>query len=144
MFVKLTAKGKELEEKAANLKDVLEEIKKVKAIVAKAGAPKCAGAKCGCLAGKKLKFVLDNDGIQPPELSYEFTSADELIVTENGKTFTCAYGALSLKNIVLFAHMIPGTLRGYTACPSIQALQRLKRCGSSTIRARISTRATIP
>jgi len=89
-------------------------LEEVRAIVAGAGAPAFNGQTCACLAGEKLELVLDNEGIEPPELSYEFISADRLVIKENGVSVECAYGALSLKNIILFAHMIPGTLRGYT------------------------------
>lgn len=86
----------------------------VKAIVSTAGAPTCGGAPDRSLIGEHLRFVPDREGIMPPEQEYEFPDGDTLILRENGTSFRCAYKALRLKDIVLFAFMIPGTLRGYT------------------------------
>ena len=88
----------------------------VKAAVAAGGGPVSAGALSDRLVSKEIRFVLDDDGITPPTLSYRFPGRDRLLLRENGgEPIECAYGALELGDIVLFAHMIPGTLRGYTA-----------------------------
>ncbi|NLP37276.1 MAG: hypothetical protein GX357_06460 [Firmicutes bacterium] len=61
------------------------------------------------LAGKTLKLILD-DG---PTLEYTFAS-ETLTLQENGsETVTAPYRARELDQIVMFTHMIPGTVRGY-------------------------------
>ncbi len=63
------------------------------------------------LAGKRLKIVTDAGG---PALEYNFRSARELELTENGgKAVKAGYGALQDRSLVLVSHMIPGTQRGY-------------------------------
>jgi hypothetical protein len=62
------------------------------------------------LAGKRLKIVTDGG----PTLEYNFRSARELELTENGgKPVKAGYGALQDRSLVLVSHMIPGTQRGY-------------------------------
>ena len=49
-----------------------------------------------------------------PTLTYRFRSNDRLTVSENGgRAIQAGYGALTLGSVCLFAHLIPGTLRGY-------------------------------
>ena len=62
------------------------------------------------LAGKSLKIVTD-DG---PVLEYTFKDKKRLTLSENsGARVEAGYGALPLKQIVFFSHMIPGALKGY-------------------------------
>lgn len=91
----------------------------VKAAVGSAPAP--AGGGCARLSGRTMKIVLDDEGTTPPRLEYEFLSPDELLLKENGGSpVKCRYGALSLKNVTLFSHMLPGTLRGYSAAVNLE------------------------
>ena len=88
----------------------------VRAAVLAGGGPVSAGPLSEKLVSKEVRILLDDEGIAPPALSYSFPAADRLVLTENGGApVECPYGALELGDIVLFAHMIPGTLRGYTA-----------------------------
>ncbi len=62
------------------------------------------------LAGKTLKIVTDGG----PVLSYDFADKRQLTMTENGGAKVKAgYGALTLKQMVFFSHMIPGSPRGF-------------------------------
>jgi hypothetical protein len=62
------------------------------------------------LSGKSLKIVLD----QGPALEYKFLSIDKLTFSEGGAAaVTAPYSARELDGIILFTHMIPGTVRGY-------------------------------
>jgi hypothetical protein len=62
------------------------------------------------LSGKSLKIVLDGG----PTLEYKFVSKDKLMLSEGGARVVGApYSAKDLDDIILFTHMIPGTLRGY-------------------------------
>ena len=86
----------------------------VEGIVAKAAAPVGATAFCKKLSGKKLRIVLDDSPVKGPVLEYEFTSDTKLVFKEGGgEAVTCDYGSYSLKDLTLFSHMIPGTMRGY-------------------------------
>jgi hypothetical protein len=82
-------------------------------ISAKLGAaagPTSASPLSDALAGKSLKIVTD-DGLA---LSYRFTSANKLTVTEgDGKAAQAGYGALTLDKVAFFSHLVPGTQRGY-------------------------------
>ena len=89
--------------------------KQVEAVLAKATAPVCASKFCGRLAGKTLKVILDKTPVAGPVLEYEFKSDTKLTLKENGAAAVeCDYGALTLKDITLFSHMVPGTKKGYT------------------------------
>lgn len=86
----------------------------VESIIGLKPAPGSLSGLCGCLAGKELKIVTDKKPVEGPTLEYSFSSDTGLTLVENGApAVECAYGALSLKNITLFSHMIPGTKRGY-------------------------------
>ncbi len=62
------------------------------------------------LVGKSLKIVTD-DG---PTLSYTFKDKRRLTVAEGGGAVVEAgYGALTLKQVVFFSHMVPKTQKGY-------------------------------
>ena len=72
--------------------------------------PQCASEYSEVLAGQTIKIVTD-DG---PVLEYCFQDKNILHVTEPGKnTIECGYGALNLKHVILFSHMITATQRGY-------------------------------
>lgn len=60
--------------------------------------------------GKSVNIVTDK-GLK---LVYSFPKIDRLSLSENGgKAMQAGYGALTLDHICFFAHLIPGTLRGY-------------------------------
>jgi hypothetical protein len=72
--------------------------------------PKCMSEFSDTLAGKSYKIVT-KDG---PVLNYTFKSKNKLILSENGAPKVKAgYGALTLKQMVFFSHMIPKTQKGY-------------------------------
>jgi hypothetical protein len=75
------------------------------------GGPKCVSELSDVLAGKSLKIVTDNG----PVLNYVFKDKGKLTLAEgNGSPVESAYGALTLKQLVFFSHMIPGTQRGFS------------------------------
>jgi hypothetical protein len=77
---------------------------------AAAGGPSSASPLSTTLAGKNLKLVTDT-GLT---LEYRFGAGRELSVSENGAAaLTAGYGALELKQLVLFSHLVPGTQRGF-------------------------------
>jgi hypothetical protein len=72
--------------------------------------PTCVSKLSNVLAGKAYKIVTDKG----PVLNYEFTNKSQLTISENsGAKVNAGYGALTLKQIVFFSHMIPGTQKGY-------------------------------
>ncbi|WP_404713004.1 MoaF N-terminal domain-containing protein [Sphingomonas sp. MMS24-J13] len=76
---------------------------------ARAG-PSSASPISDALAGKTIRIATDNG----PKLTYKFASPDRLSLTENGgRAIQAGYGALTLDTIVLLAHLIPGTQRGF-------------------------------
>ena len=80
-------------------------------LTAAAAGPACASPCSDVLAGKSLRIVTDNG----PVLSYTFKSRSKLSLAEdNGTRVESGYGALTLKQIVLFSHMVPRTQKGYT------------------------------
>lgn len=89
--------------------------KQVEDVLAKGTAPICASAFCSCLAGRSLRITLDKIPVEGPSLEYEFLTDTKLTLKENGGVgVNCDYGALTLKEITLFSHMVPGTKKGYT------------------------------
>jgi hypothetical protein len=77
--------------------------------VARAG-PVCASPLSDTLRGRSLRIVTDRG----PTLAYKFTSERQLSVSEDGgRAIVTGYGALVQDHILLIAHLIPGTLRGY-------------------------------
>ncbi len=79
-------------------------------LVRTAAGPRCASEFSDVLLGKSLKIVTD-DG---PALSYSFKDKNKLAFSENGGTsIEAGYGALTLKQMVFFSHMVPKTLKGY-------------------------------
>lgn len=80
-------------------------------LIAAAAGPACASDCSDALAGKSLKIVTDDSG---PVLSYTFKDKRRLRMAEGaGSPVECGYGALALKHLVLFSHMVPNTLKGY-------------------------------
>jgi hypothetical protein len=72
--------------------------------------PACASELSNVLAGRTFKIVTDSG----PVLNYDFANKNRLTVSENGGAKVKAgYGALALKQMVFFSHMIPGTQKGY-------------------------------
>jgi len=72
--------------------------------------PACVSEFSDILAGKSFKIVTD-DG---PVLDYTFKTKKELALSENsGARIQAGYGALGLKQMVFFSHMIPGAQKGY-------------------------------
>ena len=89
-------------------------MKQVEEVLANTTAPVCESDFCGCLSGKSLRIVLDKLPVEGPVLEYEFSSETKLTLKENGApSVECDYGALTLKDITLFSHMVPGTKKGY-------------------------------
>jgi hypothetical protein len=79
--------------------------------------PTCVSAISDALAGKSLKIVTDNG----PILTYDFASRNQLTMSENGGAKVKAgYGALTLKQMVFFSHMIPGAPKGYNVFVDLQ------------------------
>ena len=75
-----------------------------------AAGPTCASPCSEALAGKSLRIVID----EGPVLSYAFKSKNKLTLAEDtGARVDAGYGALALKQIVLFSHLVPKTQRGY-------------------------------
>jgi hypothetical protein len=69
------------------------------------------------LVGKALKIVTDNG----PVLEYSFANKKQLTMSENGGAkIKAGYGALTLKQIVFFSHMIPGAPKGYNVFVDLQ------------------------
>lgn len=78
--------------------------------LAAAGPPTSASPLAETFAGRTLRIVTDNG----PTLAYRFTSKDRLTVAENdGAAVEARYGALTLDDVALITHLVPGTQRGY-------------------------------
>ena len=72
--------------------------------------PKSASELSDVLAGKNFRIVTDK-GLT---LNYEFSSKNQLTLSENGGSkIQAGYGALTIKQGVIFSHMIPGAQKGY-------------------------------
>lgn len=79
-------------------------------LTATAAGPKCASELSDVLAGKSLKIVTEKG----PVLNYSFKSKNKLTLAEDGgAAVEASYGALKLKQMVSFSHMIPKTQKGY-------------------------------
>jgi hypothetical protein len=75
-----------------------------------AGGPICVSNLSDALVGKSLKIVTDGG----PVLNYVFGTKNKLRFSENeGSKTECGYGALTLKQMIFFSHMIPGSERGF-------------------------------
>ncbi|MBN2318853.1 MAG: MoaF N-terminal domain-containing protein [Acidobacteria bacterium] len=79
--------------------------------------PACASEFSDVFAGKSLKIVTD-DG---PVLDYTFKNKNRLTLSENnGAKVEAGYGALKLKQMGFFSHMIPGTQKGYNVFADLE------------------------
>jgi hypothetical protein len=79
--------------------------------------PACTSELSDALAGKALKIITDNG----PILEYSFSSKKQLTMSENsGAKIKANYGALTLKQMVFFSHMIPGAPKGYNVFVDLQ------------------------
>ena len=79
-------------------------------LVPAAAGPKCVSGFSDILAAKSVKIVTDKG----PVLSYSFKNKNRLTFSENGgASIEAGYGALALKQMVFFSHMVPQTLKGY-------------------------------
>ena len=75
-----------------------------------AAGPKCASEFSDALSGKSLKIVTDNG----PVLNYVFKDKRKLTLAEGtASPVESGYGALTLKQMIFFSHLIPGTQRGF-------------------------------
>ena len=75
-----------------------------------AAGPACASGFSDALTGKSLNIQTDGG----PALRYTFRSRNRLILAEgSAAAVSCGYGALTLGQIALFSHWVPGTQRGY-------------------------------
>lgn len=78
--------------------------------------PQCASRTDLSLAGTTMQIVCDsgttgNDG---PSLSYRFLTGTRLALSENGgDAANAGYTALDLGDLTFFAHLLPGSLRGF-------------------------------
>ena len=87
-----------------------------KLIGTKAG-PASASELSDLLAGKSLRIVTD----EGPVLSYTFSSRNRLALSGGGgAAVESGYGALSLQQLVLFSHMVPGTQKGYNVVVDLE------------------------
>lgn len=72
--------------------------------------PECVSEFSDALAGKSLKIVT-KDG---PVLNYTFNDKTRLTLSQDGgRIVNAGYGALTLKQIVFFSHMIPDAQKGF-------------------------------
>ncbi|MBN2774128.1 MAG: MoaF N-terminal domain-containing protein [Prolixibacteraceae bacterium] len=71
--------------------------------------PVCRSEFTSELSGKSIRIITDNG----PDFSYSFSDKKNLFVKMDGNSFTGCYGALTLKNMIFFSHMIPDEQRGY-------------------------------
>lgn len=75
-----------------------------------AKGPECASGYSGILAGKSFK-IITKDG---PVLDYSFKDKNNLTFSEDGGAMiSTGYGALDLKQVVFFSHMLPRAQRGF-------------------------------
>ncbi|GAA0281730.1 hypothetical protein GCM10009127_23830 [Alteraurantiacibacter aestuarii] len=78
--------------------------------------PKCASQTDLSLAGKTLQIVCDKGttGVDGPSLSYRFGTGNRLSLSENaGAAVNAGYAALDMGDLTFFAHLLPGSMRGY-------------------------------
>lgn len=80
-------------------------------LVPAASGPACASEFSSLLARKSLKIVCDGGG---PVLQYAFADARHLrLSVDSAAAVECGYGSLTLKNILLLSHLMPGTQSCY-------------------------------
>ncbi len=81
-----------------------------KKLAATGAGPKCVSELSDILVGKSMKIVTEKG----PVLNYTFKSKNNLTFAEDGGAAVGAgYGALTLKQMVFFSHMMPKTRKGY-------------------------------
>jgi hypothetical protein len=81
-----------------------------KKLIPAAAGPVCASGYSDVLAGKSIKIVSDNG----PALNYRCSDKRTLSFAENGGSpVEAGYGALTVKQVVFFSHMVPKTQKGY-------------------------------
>jgi hypothetical protein len=81
-----------------------------KKLIPTAAGPECASEFSDIVSGKSFKIVT-KDG---PVLDYTFENKNKLTLSEDdGSKVKTSYGALTLKQMVFFSHMIPKTQKGY-------------------------------
>jgi hypothetical protein len=83
--------------------------------------PKSASEFSDVLNGKSLKIVTYDNG---PVFNYKFKSKSKLTFAEGeGSPVEYGYGALTLKQLVLFSHMDPNTQRGFNIVVDLKTNQ---------------------
>ncbi len=66
------------------------------------------------LSGRSFRLVLDDGPVKAPALSYSFPDGDTLLCSENGgEPQRCRYTAMSLRDVILFSHAVPGQMKAY-------------------------------
>ena len=66
------------------------------------------------LTGSVFDLILDDEPIRAPRLRYEITGRDSLLYSEDGKeAVSCRCAVLTLKDMVLFTHAVPGEMKAY-------------------------------
>jgi hypothetical protein len=87
-------------------------------LVATAGGPACVSEYSDVLAGKSLKIVTDKG----PVLSYAFQGKNKLTLAEDGGApVESGYGALTLKQVVFFSHIMPKTQKGFNVVVDLKS-----------------------
>jgi hypothetical protein len=87
-------------------------------LIPAAAGPLCASEYSGTLAGKSLKIVTDGG----PVLSYVFKDIRTLTLAEGSRPpLEAGYGALTLKQVVLFSHLAPRTQKGYNVVVDLKS-----------------------
>ena len=71
--------------------------------------PVCRSEYTDVLSGKSIKIITDDGRV----FDYSFRDKKNLSVKVDGKSFSGSYGALTLKNMIFFSHMIPSEQMGY-------------------------------
>ncbi|NLD36233.1 MAG: hypothetical protein GX654_05115 [Desulfatiglans sp.] len=81
-----------------------------KALKATEAGPKSKSDLSDVLKGKSIKIITQNG----PVLEYKFDDKNRLTFSENGgKKIKAGYGALTLRQMIFFSHMMPEDQRGY-------------------------------
>ncbi len=66
------------------------------------------------LTGRTFELALDDQPVPAPRLKYEFTARDMLLCSENGADpVSCKCAALSMRDVILFTHAVPGQMKAY-------------------------------
>ncbi len=78
--------------------------------VAAVGA--AAGDSCGCLKGMRFSVQLEGE-FAPKELKYFICDKKKLTVEWDGQSYDAPYAAISLGEVTILTHTIPGTDKGW-------------------------------